>query len=205
MKKNNILTLLLILLASFTAGAITADKILANAAARFTKAGGISASYTFSSKTGGRSEGTIKVKGKKFRIDTPQVMVCYDGTNQWEYVKGNDECTLTAPTFQETSQLNPYAVLSTYKTAYRAASVKSSIKGTYAVRLTPVSSHSAIAKATLYVRASDWQPVRLDVLDRTGSLTTIIIKSITTGVNLPDATFRFDKTAHRGVEMIDLR
>lgn len=189
----------------FISEAITADKILANAASRFSKAGSVSASYTFFSKNGGRSSGTIKVKGKRFRIDTPQVLVCYDGSNQWEYVKCSDECTLTAPTSQETSQLNPYAILTSYKSAYRVSSLKSGIKGTYAVRLTPISTHSAISKATLYIRAKDWQPVRLDVLDRTGVLTTIYIQSIVVGAKFPDSTFRFDKKSHKGVELIDLR
>lgn len=203
--KKIYLLFLIAMLAALNCNALSADKILGNAAEKFSKAGGISASYTFSSKAGGKNSGTIKVKGKQFRIETPQIMVCYNGTNQWEYVAQSKQCTLTSPTFQETAQINPYAIISTYKNSYRATTVKSNIKGTYAVRLTPVSSHSPISKATIYIKASDWQPVRLDVLDKTGNITTILITSISTGLKLPDSTFIFDKKKYPDTELIDLR
>lgn len=205
MKTIRLFTLLFTLLCVADVYAVTAEKILANAASKYAEAGSVSATYTFSSKAGGRSRGSIYVKGMKYMIDTPQASVCYNGTNQWEYLKSTNECTVTAPTFQATAQLNPYAVLTTYKSSYRAATVKSSIKGTYAVRLTPVSSHSPIARATMYIKASDWQPVRLDILDRGGTLTTIVITGIKTGVAIPDSKFVFDKKKHPGVEIIDLR
>ena len=204
MKKYTFLMLLSIF-AALGCEAITADKILANAASKFSKAGSVSATYTFSSKGGARSRGTIKVKGKQFRIETPQVMVCYNGTSQWEYLPASKQCTVTSPTYQETAQINPYAILSTYKSSYKATTVKSSIKGTYAVRLTPVSGHSPISKATLYIKASDWQPARLDILDRNGNLTTILITGITLGANLPDSNFTFSRKNHPDVELIDLR
>lgn len=198
----------ILLLAVFTAlqcNAITADQVLSNAASGFREAGGISASYTFSTKSGARSKGSIKVDGKKFHIETPDVMVCYNGVNQWEYVKASNQCTLTSPTYTETAQINPYAILSTYKNSYKATTVKSGIKGTYAIRLTPVSNYSPISKATLYVKSSDWQPVRLDVLDRNGNLTTIIISGISTGLKFQDSTFTFDKKKYPNAELIDLR
>lgn len=203
--KRYTLLLLLSLFAALGCHAITAAKILSNAASKFSNSGSVSATYTFSSKNGGRSKGTIKVKGKQFRIETPQVMVCYNGTNQWEYIPSSKQCTVTSPTYQETAQINPYAILSTYKSSYKASTVKSSIKGTYAVRLTPVSSHSPISKATLYIKSSDWQPVRLDILDRSGNLTTILITGITLGAKFSDSTFIFDKKKHPDVELIDLR
>lgn len=194
----------MILAAAVPASAITAEQILASTTSRFTKAGAVSATYTFSSK-GARSSGSIKAKGKKFRIDTPAVSVYYNGTDLWEYNKGEKQCTLSTPPYSETAQMNPYAILSSYKSSYKATAVKSGIKGTYAVRLTPVSSHSPVSKATVYIRASDWQPVRLDVLDRRGALTTILITSIKAGVSVSDADFNFNVKNHPGTELIDLR
>ena len=185
--------------------AITADQVLGNAASVFTKAGSVSATYTISSGSSGKVSGSIKVEGKKFRIQTHVATVCYNGTNQWEYVAKNKQCTLTSPTYQETAQINPYAILSTYKNSYKIASVKSNISGTYAIRLTPISSNSALAKATIYIKSSDWQPVRLDILDKNNVTTTIIITGITLGQKFTDSTFTFDKKNYPGVELIDLR
>lgn len=197
--------LLLLTIAAGECYALTADEILNNSASVFRKAGGISATYTFSTKGGGRSKGSIKVEGKKFRIETPEIMVCYNGENQWEYVSSTNQCTVTAPTFTETAQINPYAILSTYKKSYKASTVKSSIKGTYAIRLTPKSNYSPVSKATLYVKSADWQPVRLDILDKNGNLNTILITGISTGVKFQNGTFTFDKKKYPNAELIDLR
>lgn len=199
------LYILLLLCSVFTADAITAEQVLANAANGFSKASGISASYTLKFQNGGSSNGSINVQGKKFRIETAQLMICYDGNNQWEYLAKSKQCTLTAPSYQETAQINPFAILNTYKSSYKAAMAKSSIKGTYAVRLTPVSSTSPISRATLYIKSSDWLPVRLDVLDKEGNLSTILIKEINLNAKFNDGTFTFDKKNYPGVELIDLR
>ena len=189
----------------FGGKAITAEKVLSNAADVFSKAGSIEATYTFSSAKGGNSKGNIKVDGKKYKIEMPHFIVWYDGNNQWEYVVKMNQCTLSTPTSQELSQLNHYAILNSYKNSYKATSVKSNIKGTYAIRLTPLSSNSPISKATIFIKASDWQPVRLDILDKTGNLSTILVTGISLGKKFNESTFTFDKKNYPGVELIDLR
>lgn len=203
--KKLLFSLSLIILSAFSSLAISADQILAKAASVFSKAGSVSATYTISSKGAGQTKGSIKAEGKKFCIETPQMMVCYNGTNQWEYVAQSKQCTLTAPTYQETAQINPYTFLNTYKSSFKASTEKSNINGTYAVRLVPVSGKSAISKAVIYIKSSDWQPVRLDVLDKTGNLTSIVITGISLGQKFPDSTFTFDKKKYPKVELIDLR
>lgn len=203
--KHKFLTIIILLFSGIiSVSALTAEQILANAASKFTKSGAVSATYTFT-MNGRSNSGSIKAKSKKFCIETSSAMVCYNGVNLWEYNKAEDQCTLSAPPYSETAQMNPYAILSSYKSAYKASTVKSKIKGTYAIRLTPTASHSPISKATVYIRASDWQPVRLDILDRSGALTTILITSIKVGAPIPDSDFEFNTKQHPGTELIDLR
>ena len=185
---------------------ISATQVLDNAAGRLHKSGGIVASYTVKgsgNKVGVR--GTLKVKGSKFAILDNNVSTWYDGATQWNYNVHSDECTVSTPTVSEISQINPYALLTGYKTLYKASMAKSKIFGTYAVKMTPVSRQNPVKSAVLYVRATDWQPVRIDLADRQNQTVTILITSIKTGQKLSDSAFTFPKSKYPKAEIIDLR
>lgn len=189
---------------SLRAATPTASGILDKAASALLKGGGVSASYTIKSG-GGTQQGTLNVKGKKFNISSRAASTWYNGRTLWDYNAANNEVTLSAPTAQEVSAINPYALVASYKTAYTPKLLKSSIRGTYAVLLAPKSTQSAVKSAIVYIRASDYQPVRLDVTARNGSVSTIVVTNIRRGVKLADAVFNFPKNKYPNASIVDLR
>ena len=69
----------------------TAKSVLDKTAGVVSNKGGVTASFTISSKQYGNSTGTISVKGKKFYANSSAGIVWFDGQTQWTYVKQNDE------------------------------------------------------------------------------------------------------------------
>lgn len=186
------------------AAAPDAVQIMQKSASALLKSGGVTASYTL--KAGGASEtGTISVKGKKFAIASSSRSIWYDGSSLWTLDPDEKEVTLTAPTAADVASVNPYLLVSNYKAEYTAKLVKGNVKGTYNVLLTPKNRQNYVKSATLCIRASNYMPVRMDVTDRSGNKTVIVVSNVKTGVKLADSIFKFIPKSHPGVRLIDLR
>lgn len=203
---RNIILLLFTVLIQSTAVAAnpTAQQILQKSASTLLNSGGITAKYTF--KTGQYSEsGQIAVKGKKYRITSSQRCIWYNGTSLWTLDVADNEVTLSSPTVAEASAMNPYLLVSNYKTDYTAKLVKGTVSGTYSVVLTPKNAQSYIKSATICIKSSDYMPVRLDITDRLGNKSVLIITDIKTNVTLKDTEFSFPANKYPGVNLVDLR
>lgn len=200
---------ILIILAFIVAGlsvnaAPTAADVLQKSASALLKSGGVTASYTY--KSGAYTEsGTLYTKEKKYSLISSKRSIWYNGRSLWSLNPSEKEVTLSLPTSAEAAALNPYMLVSSYKTEYTAKLVTSTIKGTYSISLTPKNKNSYIKSATICIRSSNYMPVRLDITDRSGNKSTIIISDVKTGQKLTDSTFTYNAKSHPGVTLIDLR
>ncbi|MCM1005252.1 MAG: outer-membrane lipoprotein carrier protein LolA [Prevotella sp.] len=182
----------------------TAAQILQKSSSALLKSGGISASYTY--KSGNYTEsGTLSAKGKMFSLISPQRSIWYDGKSLWTLNPDEKEVTLSAPTAAEASSLNPYMLVSNYKTEYTAKLVTGTIKGTYNILLIPVNKSNMVKSATICIRSSNYMPVRLDVTDRSNNKASIIVTNVRTAQKFNNSTFVYNAKAHPGVKLIDLR
>lgn len=182
----------------------SASQILQKSAAALLKSGGVTATYTL--KAGGGSEtGSISVKGKKFAIISSSRSIWYDGASLWTLDPSEKEVTLSAPTAGEVASVNPYLLVSNYKSEYTARLVKGTVKGTYNIQLTPKNRQNYVKSATLCLRASNYMPVRMDVTDRNGNKTVVVISNVKTGVKLPESTFKYSAKSHPGIKLVDLK
>lgn len=200
-----ILSLILLLAGAAVAEAApNAAQILQKSANALLKSKGVTASYTY--KSGSYTEkGKLSAKGKKFTLSSPQRSFWYNGKSLWTLDPSEKEVTLSAPTASEVASMNPYLLVSSYKADFTAKLVKSTIKGTYSIQLTPKNSRYYIKNATLCIRASNYMPVRLDITDRNGAKSSITVTGVQTGVTLSDAIFTYNAKSHPGVQLIDLR
>lgn len=187
-----------------SAQSISAPQILQKAASALNSVGGVTAGYIF--KSGSYSEkGTIAVKAHKYLINTAERTVWYDGKTMWSLNKDDKEVSISAPTAAEAGAMNPYLIAANYKTEYTAKLLKSTVKGTYNIQLTPKNKNSYLKSAILCVRASNYMPVRLDITDKQGNKTSIAVTDVKTNVSLPDSKFVYAPSANPGVKVIDLR
>lgn len=201
--KVKITLLLLLLASSLGASALTPAQVLEKSSAALLKAGGVTATFTMQS--GGQSvSGSFKAKGQKFVIEGGGITSWYDGKTQWDYNARHDECTISTPTPQEVATTSPYALVKNYKSLFTLKPLKSKIAGTYAVALHP-RRKGTVRSATIYIRASDFMPVRLDVTSSDGVVSVLAISGVKTGAKLADSQFTFPRSRYPKAEIIDLR
>jgi len=182
-----------------------AGALLNKAAAQIKNSRGISASYTFISKQTGKQTGSIKISGNKFCIINPVISTWYNGKYQWNVNHGSGEVTLSIPDKEELQMVNPCSIVSSYASSYTPTLLKSKIKNTHCIRLTPKKKGSAIRKIILYLSASNSQPVRADITTDTGQINTIVVSNYRTGQNFGASEFVFPQKKYPKVKVIDLR
>ena len=203
----------LLLLATTIANAQNARSILDKASEAYNKAGGITASFTLDTKdTKAKNtysyDGKASMKGNKFKLEIPDGITWFDGSNQWVYIKDTDEVNVTNPTGEELQNISPSAIFSLYKSGFKLAykgEKKTKGKSVYIVELTPEKKKAEIIKITVTIDKMSNLFTSITVVNKTGLENTLSINKMQTGVSLSDVTFAFNKKNYPGVDVIDLR
>ena len=129
------------------------------------------------------------------------VSLSFGGTQRGKLLLKGD-----TPTPEELQSVNPYALLTSYKKSfnYRYVGEKTRQgKRGQEILLTPKASQD-VKSITLNVKENG-SPVYIAIQLHNGEKQEFQISSYQTGVNLPDATFRFNKQKYPEAEIIDLR
>ena len=184
-----------------TMQAQTATQVLDRCASVIGRKSGASASFRMSSAKYGSTDGTIAIKGDKFRATTPQAIVWYNGKTQWSYMKRTREVNISNPTQAAQMSMNPYTFIHIYKTGYRTALRRSGAD--YIVHLTAVNKKRTIQELYLTISRSSYIPSRVRM--RQGKIWSTITVSHFRGKDLPDAIFTFRSKDYPQAEVIDLR
>lgn len=205
MKRINkfIIIALSLIATSFSLSAQNAANILAQASNKFSNSKSISA--TFSIIDNGHSQnGSITVAGNKFVISTPQLSTWFDGKTQWSYSSSVNEVNITNPTADELQQINPFAIISSFRNNFNATMLNAP-KGSYKIQLTPKKSNQSIKKVELTLNSSTYFPSLIVITAKNNTKATIKVKSIKAGGAQSASTFTFNAKKYPGVEIIDLR
>lgn len=177
-----------------------AREILDKTARALQQAGGIRATFE------GTSEGTLLLKGNRFYLNSGGIQSWFDGKTQWSYLESSEEVNVSNPTPEELQTINPYALLSIYKSGYNytyAGSKKRNGKQGFEVILTPEKKQD-ITSVTLFVSRT-YQPLYIKVEQNNQPASEIRVTSYQTNRPLDNAAFRFDKKKFPNAEVIDLR
>jgi outer membrane lipoprotein-sorting protein len=178
----------------------TAKEVLDKAAAAVSNKSGITASFTLK---GGQmnDKGTINIKGKKFQIMTPDVIIWFDGKTQWSYIRKNDEVNMSNPNESQLQALNPYNFINMYKTGFSYTMTKSS--GSYRVHLTAKDAKRRVQEMFITIDQKSYHPTEVKLLQKS-KWTTFTISHLKKD-KLTDAQFRFNSKDFPSAEVIDLR
>ena len=95
-----------------------ARDILDRAADAFRREGGIKITFSVRAPEG-NSNGSIRLKGDKFLLETEGVTTWFDGRTQWSYLASSDEVNVSEPAPEELQSINPYSWLSLYNQDYK--------------------------------------------------------------------------------------
>lgn len=198
MKRNIIIiSLLAIVAAVYAQETGNARTLLDKTAAKLSGDGGVSAAFS-ASGVNGTASGTIIVKGDKFRVQTSQAIVWFDGETQWVYSKSTDEVNISTPADAQQT-VNPYKFITLYKDGYDLASSKS---GTgYSIHLTAQGNKTI---REMYVAiTSSYVPTQIKLRTKNG-WSTVDVSNFKSG-QYSDATFKFSAKDYPSAEIIDLR
>lgn len=198
--------LMLVSLSDISVSAAPVDNILSKAVAKFSGSRSVTASYTMS--TGKEhTSGSITASGNMFRIASQGMNVWFDGKTQWTYIPSMKEVNITAPSMAEVQQVNPFAVISTYKKNYSTRELKSSASGKTVIELVPRSprANGGISKAVLTLNSSTYMPEKVVITMSSRSVVTINISNVRLGGSLGVDQFRPAAGQFRGIEVVDLR
>lgn len=153
-------------------------------------------------------EGSLKNKGNKFVIETPDMQTWFDGKNQWSLVKGAQEVNLSTPTEEEIAAINPISMLRLYKKGFTAHyKGERTVHGhkIIEVELTADNKQTAWRKIFLRVSPVNYLPASIMIRDKNGQTTEIEFLKYNENINLSDSDFVFNKKNFPDVEVIDLR
>lgn len=187
--------------------------ILDKAATAYENANGISASFTLNTRSEAQKmsesfEGTIQMKGDKFKLITPDMITWFDGKTQWTYVERNDEVNVSTPSGDELQFTNPAMLLRVYKKGftpkYIGESTAANGKAAYDIQLTPKKKGDIIF-VELQIEKFSGYPVKIRIEAKNGISNTIHISDLKTGVNQSDDFFVFKESEYPDAEVIDLR
>ena len=205
---NKILCLLVALCMGLTAAAQEnneARQLLDRMADTFRQAEGVEIAFEVRSPEG-TSEGRIRLKGEKFRLDTEGITTWFDGRTQWTYLENSDEVNVSEPTAEELQSINPYAWLSLYKNGYTLKMGEQADPRLHKVMMTASRRGSELQCLILYVDKQTLRPSKLSLVRRGDrEAVVVLVRSYQTGQKYDDALFTFDKRVYPTAEVIDLR
>lgn len=181
----------------------TASSVLDKAATKVRSAKSLKASYTISAD-GHQQNGTLTVSGDRFTISSPQISSWYDGKTQWTYSTQTGEVNITEPTPEELQQVNPFAIINSFRKLYKPTLLKSPASEKK-IRLTASDQKNDIKSVVLTLNASTLYPTDIELTLSNRQLVKIHVNSVTAGAALPLTDFRFDSKKHPGVPVVDLR
>ncbi len=196
------IVLLFFFLSTFNANAAeNATQILSRCANAVNNAESFEIKFTL--KTGNQSSDfEMLISHEKFKLESKDVAVWYNGVTQWTYIKSNQELSITDPTADELMECNPFAILNFYSKKYNARRLAGTGNN---IEMTSKDSNSTIRKAVITIDSKTYLPTKLNVTLSNGRTMSAVISSIVRGKRQAATAFTYDKTKYPSLETIDLR
>ncbi len=158
-------------------------------------------------KTKDTQNGTVSLKGGKYKLEIKGQEVTCDGKTVWTFVKDANEVQISEPNTSEDA-LTPSNIFTMYEKGFEYKFIEEKTEGTKQIQvidIKPLDAKKNFFKIRLTIDKADKNIVRSEVFNKNGSHITYSIRNFTGSAQLTDAMFSFDKSKHPGVEVVDLR
>jgi outer membrane lipoprotein-sorting protein len=118
------------------------------------------------------------------------------------------EVTVSTPTADELKEVNPTAILSSYKQDYKLKKEDDKTidgKPAFIVNIYPEDRTKSYHRIEVIVEKSTYNIMSVSTYGKNGTDTAVKIKKYEKGQNFPDQIFVFDPKKYPEIEVIDLR
>ena len=153
-------------------------------------------------------KGNVTVKGLKYRLKMPGADIMNNGKEVYEYSKETNEVKVTDSNPNADADFSPAKIYTIYKKGYKFVFLQEVKEGSQfyeVIDLSPDAKDSKTAKVQIKVNKKDKTVKSWKIWDKNGKRQIIRIDKMTPNAPADDAQFTFDKKAHPGVEIVDLR
>jgi len=162
-----------------------------------------------SNKTRNVKNGSLILKGTKYKLDLMGNTILCDSKTIWSYVKENNEVNISNVADQEGSILNPAKVFNMYEKGFKYKFLRERFENNhsvYEIELYPEKvNESQYSKVRLLVDKDKMQIYLVQYFAKDANRVTIEIQKITPNEVVADGLFIFDKTKYPKVEVVDMR
>lgn len=157
-----------------------------------------------------KNEGTIIIKGKKYRVDLPDagVLIFSDGSTVWHYMKDGNQVTVSDVSDSQNELSDPASIFNIYEKGFRAkyeGETSENGKNLYKIGLFPDNDKFEVTEITVYIDKATMMIYKASLMGTDGNNYVIVVKNMETGKDYPDNAFVFNKADFPDVEVIDFR
>jgi len=213
--KRNILTIAALLFA-FVVSAQSpgeAKAILDKAYTAYEASQGIVLSFTSTTmeadgKTYMTQSGKAFIKGDRFRLEMEAMDIWFDGETQWVWLKDVGEVNISNPNGQEIAAISPLALLGMYKKGYTLKAPRTQTvngKNVHLLEMVPAVTNNDFKAVSVAIEKNSHTLVQVILTMSNGMTNKIDITNYNANHKFSAAEFKFDKTGHQDLEIIDLR
>lgn len=152
------------------------------------------------------TEGTLFVKGDKYRLLIAGQLVISDGETIWTYIEDAEEVQINSVEDSEES-ITPSNLLTSYNDDYKSKYARETFMyGTtvHVIDLTPNEGKSYYKVGIIIDKAKD-QLLEITIYDKNGSTYSYIINSFISNLELADSEFMFNSADYPDADIVDMR
>ncbi len=152
-----------------------------------------------------RFSGKLLLKGNQFYLEMDDILVWFNGKTQWVYLKQSNEVTLTEPSEVELAEVNPVAVLSSFRTKSNLKKGSSRNPLNVKIEMTPKKKGEAFSKMEAEFIKSSGHLSHILIQYTNGSKHEIQLSNYRLQQQIPAGSFVFDRSKYKNVIVNDLR
>jgi len=149
--------------------------------------------------------GMFVLKATKFTLEMDESKAWFDGKTQWTYLKADNEVTITEPTVDELAQINPMAILASFKAKSWIRMGKAKSANSELIELIPKSKKDDFAKVEVQLNKKTKALEFIRLVDKKKSITLLKLTNYKNIGNVVDDTFVFNKAIYKKITINDLR
>jgi outer membrane lipoprotein-sorting protein len=149
--------------------------------------------------------GTFVLKANKFTLEMDETKVWFNGKTQWTYVKSDNEVTITEPSVDELAQINPMAILASFKAKSLIRFCKAKSTSSELIELIPKSKKDEFTKVEVQLNKKTKTLESIRLVDKKKSITILKLTNYKNIGNVTDDMFTFKKINYKNILINDLR
>ena len=153
-----------------------------------------------------KNDGSIQMKGRKYAVSLPEIgiKIYSDGQNVWNYMEAGNQVTISSLEESENNLMDPSSLLTIYEHGFRSKFIGEK-NAQYEIELYPDSNEFEVTKIQLFIGKTDKMIKSARLSGTDGNTYGIEIKKMETSVDIPDASFVFNPSRYKDIEVIDYR